>query len=260
MDRLSICSSCSLFLFCWWRGGGGLFPVVVLFCFGLFFWERILAWIYSSIEQFDLFYRRTFFLSVSLSVRLPVYLPLCLRLCLCQSLCLCVCLSVDVCLCLSLSISLSLSVCRALQKPDDSAAGQDEVHYNPQIHLPETILSVLLKVSNSIWGSGSFPPSGSEEMVIPVPKPGAGIMEADDRQMTAVFSPTVTPPSALDKPSIMKRYHGRRTTRWGVTARSPTMVTLHDTGFVEYRWWNDGWTVKTVVTWRSSASMLLAPG
>ena len=31
-----------------------------------------------------------------------------------------------------------------------------------------------------------------------------------------------------------------------MTARSPTMVTLHDTRFVERRWWNDGWTVKTV--------------
>ena len=27
-----------------------------------------------------------------------------------------------------------------------------------------------------------------------------------------------------------------------------SMVTLHDTRFVECRWWNDGWTVKTVVT------------
>ena len=68
-------------------------------------------------------------------------------------------------------------------------------------------------------------------------------------------SPTVSPPSALDKPSITKR-----TTRWGVTARSPTMVTFHDTRFVECRWWNDGWTVKTVVIWRSSASMIPAPG
>ena len=72
-------------------------------------------------------------------------------------------------------------------------------------------------------------------------------------------SPTVIPPSTLDKPSIMKRHHRRRTTRWSVTARSPTMVTLHDTRFVECRWWNDGWTVKTVVTWRSSASMIPAP-
>ena len=69
-------------------------------------------------------------------------------------------------------------------------------------------------------------------------------------------SPTVIPPSSLDKPSIMKRYHRRGTTRWGVTARSPTIVTLRDTRFIECRWWNDGWTV---VTWRSSASMIPAP-
>ena len=73
-------------------------------------------------------------------------------------------------------------------------------------------------------------------------------------------SPTVNPPSAHDKPSIMKRYIRRRTTRWGVTARSPTMVTLHDSRFVKCRWWIDGWTVKTVVTWRSSASLIPAPG
>ena len=75
----------------------------------------------------------------------------------------------------------------------------------------------------------------------------------------SLHSPTVIPPSPLDKPSIMKRYHRRWTTRWGVTARSPTIVTLPDTRFVEWRWWNDGWTVKTVVTWRSSASMIPAP-
>ena len=73
-------------------------------------------------------------------------------------------------------------------------------------------------------------------------------------------SPTVIPPSAVDKPRIMKRYHRRLTTRWGVTARSPTIITLHDTRLVECRWWIDGWTVKTVVTWRSSASFMPAPG
>ena len=52
----------------------------------------------------------------------------------------------------------------------------------------------------------------------------------------------------------------RRTTRWGVTARSPTIVTLHDTRFGECRWSNDAWTVKSVVTWRSSASVIPAPG
>ena len=30
-------------------------------------------------------------------------------------------------------------------------------------------------------------------------------------------------------------------------------------GFIECRWWNDGWTVKTVVTRRSSASIIPAP-
>ena len=44
-----------------------------------------------------------------------------------------------------------------------------------------------------------------------------------------------------------------------MTARSPTMVTLHESRFVECRWWNDGWTVKTVVTSRSSASMIPVP-
>ena len=67
---------------------------------------------------------------------------------------------------------------------------------------------------------------------------------------------TVTPPSALDKPSIMKLYHRRRTCSHISPRRSPT---IHDTRFVECRWWNDAWTVRTVVTWRSSASIIPAP-
>ena len=38
-----------------------------------------------------------------------------------------------------------------------------------------------------------------------------------------------------------------------MTTRLPKMVMFHDTRFVECRWWNDGWTVKTVVTGGSSA-------
>ena len=48
-------------------------------------------------------------------------------------------------------------------------------------------------------------------------------------------SPTAIPPSALDKPSILKRYHRRRTCSHTSLRRSPTMVTLHDTQFVECR-------------------------
>ena len=38
-----------------------------------------------------------------------------------------------------------------------------------------------------------------------------------------------------------------------MTARSPMMETLLDTWFVECRWWNGGWTAKTV-------TMIPAPG
>ena len=74
----------------------------------------------------------------------------------------------------------------------------------------------------------------------------------------SVHSPTVIPPSALEKPRIMKRYHRLRTCSHTSPRRSPTMVALHDTRFVECRWCNDSWTVKTVVTWRSSASKIPA--
>ena len=57
--------------------------------------------------------------------------------------------------------------------------------------------------------------------------PGAGIMKADDRPVTTVF--TVQPSFHHRHSSIIERFHRRRRTRWGVTARSPTMVTLHDT-------------------------------
>ena len=70
---------------------------------------------------------------------------------------------------------------------------------------------------------------------------------------------TVIPSPALDKRSIMKRYHRRRTFSHTSPSRSPTMVTCYDSRFDECRWWNDGWTVKTVVTLRSSASMIPVP-
>ena len=89
--------------------------------------------------------------------------------------------------------------------------------------------------------------------------PGAGIMEADDRQVTTVFSATVIPPSPLDKLSTMKHYHHWRMCSHTSPRCLRMMVTLHDTWFVKCRFWNDGWTVNTVVTWRSSASMIRAP-
>ena len=84
-------------------------------------------------------------------------------------------------------------------------------------------------------------------------------MEADDCQVT-VF--TVQPSfhhRHSTNPSIIKRYHRGRPCSHTSPRRSPTMVTLHDTRFVECRWWDDGWTVKTVVVWRPSTSMIPAP-
>ena len=77
---------------------------------------------------------------------------------------------------------------------------------------------------------------------------GAGIMAADDRQVTTVF--TVRPSShhrystnrVSPSVTIEQRTYSHTSPR-----RSPTMVTLHDTRFVECPWWNDCWTVKTVV-------------
>ena len=61
---------------------------------------------------------------------------------------------------------------QALQKSNNSAAGPDEVHYNLLTHLPESVLSVVLKVYNSIWESETFPPSWREAVVVPIAKAG----------------------------------------------------------------------------------------
>ena len=87
-------------------------------------------------------------------------------------------------------------------------------------------------------------------------------MEADDHQVTTVFTvqPSFHHRHSINRSSIMKRYRRRWARSHTSPRRLPTMVTLYDSRFVECRWWNDGWTVKTVVTWRSSASMIPAPG
>ena len=48
----------------------------------------------------------------------------------------------------------------------------------------------------------------------------------------SLHSPTVIPPSALNKPSIMKRYRCLQTCSQISPRRSPTMVTLQNTRFV----------------------------
>ena len=59
-----------------------------------------------------------------------------------------------------------------LQTANNSATGLDQVHYQLLTQLPNSALSVLLKVYNHVWESGCFLPSWHEAVLIPIPKPG----------------------------------------------------------------------------------------
>ena len=61
---------------------------------------------------------------------------------------------------------------QTLQKSNNSATGPDEVYYNLLTPLPESVLSVLLKVYNSIWDSETFPASWREAIMVPIAKTG----------------------------------------------------------------------------------------
>ena len=74
---------------------------------------------------------------------------------------------------------------------------------------------------------------------------GAGIMEADDRQVMTVSNCHTT--IGTQQTGIMKCYHRQRMCSHTSPCSSRTMVTLHDTRFVKCQWWNDGWAVKTVI-------------
>ena len=60
----------------------------------------------------------------------------------------------------------------ALSKAHDSSPGPDDIHYQFLKHLPDTSLSVLLKIFNDIWETGNVPKSWKEATIIPIPKPG----------------------------------------------------------------------------------------
>ena len=60
----------------------------------------------------------------------------------------------------------------SLSRAHDTSPGPDNIPYQMLKHLPECSFSVLLEIFNSIWCSGSFPPSWREAIVIPIPKPG----------------------------------------------------------------------------------------
>ena len=60
---------------------------------------------------------------------------------------------------------------QSLQRASDSTTCLDQVHYQLLTHLPNSALSILLKVYKHVWESGCFPLSWREAVVIPIPKP-----------------------------------------------------------------------------------------
>ena len=79
---------------------------------------------------------------------------------------------------------------QSLQGANDSATGLDQVHYHYQLltHLPNSALSVLLKVYSHVWESGCFPPSWREAVVIPIPKPGKDHLDPGNFRPIALTS------------------------------------------------------------------------
>ena len=60
----------------------------------------------------------------------------------------------------------------SISKEKDTAAGNDEIHYQLLKHLPRESLKLLLKIFNDIWLSGEVPDCWKDALVIPRPKPG----------------------------------------------------------------------------------------
>ena len=57
------------------------------------------------------------------------------------------------------------------QRVNNSATGLDQVLYQLLTDLPNSALSVLLKMYNHVWEYGCFLPSWHKAVVIPIPKP-----------------------------------------------------------------------------------------
>jgi len=77
---------------------------------------------------------------------------------------------------------------QSLQRANNSPTGLDQVHYQLLTHLPNSALSVLLKVYNHIWESGCFPPLWHEAVVIPIPKPGKNHSDPGNFRPIALIS------------------------------------------------------------------------
>ena len=81
-----------------------------------------------------------------------------------------------------------LELKQALQKSNDSAVGPDDIHYKLLTNLPESSLTLLLTVFNSIWDSEIFPPSWREATIVEIPKPGKDSSDPNNYRPIALTS------------------------------------------------------------------------
>ena len=75
---------------------------------------------------------------------------------------------------------------QSLQRANDSATSLDQV--TTLTYLPNSALSVLLKVYNHVWESGCFPPLWREAVVIPIPKPSKDHLDPSNFKPIALTS------------------------------------------------------------------------
>ena len=76
----------------------------------------------------------------------------------------------------------------ALLSCNDSAPGQDGIHYQLLKHLPESCLKTVLKIYNHIWTSGFFPTSWRKAIIIPIPKTGKDLSNPSNYRPIALTS------------------------------------------------------------------------
>ena len=81
-----------------------------------------------------------------------------------------------------------LELKQALQKSNDSAVGPDNIYYKLLTNLPESSLTLLLTVFNSIWESGIFPSSWREATIAAIPKPGKDSSDPNNYRPIALTS------------------------------------------------------------------------
>ena len=77
---------------------------------------------------------------------------------------------------------------QAVQMSNDSAVGPDDIHYKLLTNLPESSLTLLLTVFNSIRESGIFLPSWRETTLVPISKPSKDSSDSNSYRPIALTS------------------------------------------------------------------------